>query len=139
MNIGIITFHFAHNYGAVLQCYALQEYLKSNGHHVNIIDYKPIAIAKHYDVIRTYAIKTYNPHVIISNLASAIFAGYKRAYRFNSFINNNLQTTTIRQEYDLIIYGSDQIWNNNINNNDKTYWGYNDFTKIKSITYSASG
>ena len=25
--IGIITFHKAHNYGAVLQCYALQEFL----------------------------------------------------------------------------------------------------------------
>lgn len=27
MNIGIITFHRAYNYGAVLQCYALQRIL----------------------------------------------------------------------------------------------------------------
>lgn len=30
MKIGILTFHWSDNYGAVLQCYALQEYLKSN-------------------------------------------------------------------------------------------------------------
>lgn len=28
MKIGILTFHWAHNYGAVLQAYALQEVLK---------------------------------------------------------------------------------------------------------------
>ena len=32
MNIGILTFHWATNYGAVLQCYALQSYLTSIGH-----------------------------------------------------------------------------------------------------------
>ena len=41
MKIGILTFHWATNYGAVLQCYALQEYLKSLGHEVEIINYKP--------------------------------------------------------------------------------------------------
>lgn len=30
MKIGILTFHWSDNYGAVLQCYALQEYLKSH-------------------------------------------------------------------------------------------------------------
>ena len=30
MKIGILTFHWSDNYGAVIQCYALQEYLKSN-------------------------------------------------------------------------------------------------------------
>lgn len=41
MRIGIITFHWATNYGAVLQCYALQETLKSMGHNVFVINYKP--------------------------------------------------------------------------------------------------
>ena len=40
MKIGILTFHRAHNYGAVLQAYALQEVLKNCGHDVEIIDYK---------------------------------------------------------------------------------------------------
>ena len=41
MKIGILTFHWATNYGAVLQCYALQTYLESLGHKVNVINYKP--------------------------------------------------------------------------------------------------
>lgn len=42
MKIGILTFHWSDNYGAVLQCYALQEYLKSQGHEVEIINYTPL-------------------------------------------------------------------------------------------------
>lgn len=41
MKIGILTFHCAHNYGAMLQCYALQEYLKGRGDEVYVIDYRP--------------------------------------------------------------------------------------------------
>ncbi len=41
MRIGILTFHCAHNYGAMLQCYALQEYLKGRGDEVYVIDYRP--------------------------------------------------------------------------------------------------
>ena len=39
MKIGILTFHRGHNYGAALQCYALQEVLKSMGHDVWVINY----------------------------------------------------------------------------------------------------
>ena len=42
MKIGILTFHWATNYGAVLQCYALQAYLEQLGHNVRVIDYKPL-------------------------------------------------------------------------------------------------
>lgn len=41
MKIGIMTFHWAVNYGAVLQAYALQEYLRGLGHDACLIDYKP--------------------------------------------------------------------------------------------------
>ena len=41
MKICIITCHDVYNVGASLQAYALQTYLKSLGHDVKIIDYKP--------------------------------------------------------------------------------------------------
>ena len=41
MKIGILTFHWAVNYGAVLQAYALQTYLHGLGHEAFMIDYKP--------------------------------------------------------------------------------------------------
>ena len=44
MKIGILTFHRAINYGAILQCYALSETLKDLGHDVWIVDYRPSSI-----------------------------------------------------------------------------------------------
>ena len=38
---GILTFHWAANYGAVLQACALQTYLSRAGHDAEIIDYRP--------------------------------------------------------------------------------------------------
>ena len=40
MRIGILTFHRAHSYGAVLQCYALQQTLAQMEHEVWVIDYR---------------------------------------------------------------------------------------------------
>lgn len=38
--IGILTFHYAHNYGAMLQAYALNTYLNKHGYDARIIDYR---------------------------------------------------------------------------------------------------
>lgn len=40
MKIGILTFHYAHNYGAMLQAYALSTWLNNNGYDAVIIDYR---------------------------------------------------------------------------------------------------
>ena len=37
MKVGILTFHNAHNYGAVLQAYALKTCVKQLGHEVRIV------------------------------------------------------------------------------------------------------
>ena len=50
MKIGILTFHCAHNYGAVLQCYAMQEFLRSQGHDVEIINYRPNYLLEPYKI-----------------------------------------------------------------------------------------
>ena len=39
--IGVITFHRALNYGAVLQAYALQTFLNAQGYESSLIDYFP--------------------------------------------------------------------------------------------------
>lgn len=40
MKVGILTFHTATNYGAVLQCYALQTALEKCGYTVEVINYQ---------------------------------------------------------------------------------------------------
>ena len=39
MRVGILTFHDAHNYGAVLQAFALKKYIQKLGYEVKIINY----------------------------------------------------------------------------------------------------
>ena len=50
MIFGILTFHNADNYGAVLQCYALQKALEKRypGNKVDIVDYKCPEIERSY-------------------------------------------------------------------------------------------
>lgn len=39
MNIAILTFQYANNYGAMFQAYALSRYLENNGHEVMVLNY----------------------------------------------------------------------------------------------------
>ena len=41
MRIGILTYHRAINYGAILQSYALQTYLEQRGFDASLVDYWP--------------------------------------------------------------------------------------------------
>ena len=107
MKIGVITFHWATNYGAVLQAYALQKYLSLLGHDVTIIDYCP----------RLIRIKQ-----TIDAVTKGDFNFFKQEKALKSFKNANLQLSdkvysSHKQlmknphSYDCIIAGSDQIWN----------------------------
>ena len=46
--IGIITFHRAINYGALLQTYALQKVIKRMGHDCIIIDYRNVLLEERH-------------------------------------------------------------------------------------------
>lgn len=46
MRVGIITFHYVDNYGAVLQCAAMQEALRQLGHEPWVIDFRPRSRAR---------------------------------------------------------------------------------------------
>ena len=48
MKVGILTFFNAHNYGAVLQAYALKSYVSSLGHSCIIISYRNKYIDRAY-------------------------------------------------------------------------------------------
>ena len=57
MNLGIITFHRALNYGAVLQAYALQHFLTEIDIDSKIIDYRCEEIEYFYKPIKANPIK----------------------------------------------------------------------------------
>lgn len=57
MKIGILTFHRAHNYGAVLQCYALQKTINGLGHKADVIDYRQPFIEYFYNLLSRKRVK----------------------------------------------------------------------------------
>lgn len=141
MKVGILTFHFAHNYGAVLQCFALTRYLESRGHEAFVIDHTIEHIKQNY--------KWFNIHRIIRK---NIFEGLKevlllprrrkRWIQFNLFFSQVFSMRKVSDVSDLthIVVGSDQVWNTVITAGfDRFYWGYApEITAKRIISYAAS-
>lgn len=125
MKICTITCHNVYNAGASLQAYALQTYLKSLGHCVKIIDYRPDYLSKHYrlDVVGN---PKYNKPILkqaylIAKLPSRL-RSMPRKKAFDKFTVRYLDLTEKRYtsneelkneppKADVYFAGSDQIWN----------------------------
>lgn len=126
MKIGILTYHRAHNYGAMLQAYALRTTLRQTKHNeVEFIDYWPLSHQKQYALFKpiigtNIASKCKN---LILNLLT-LTRRYRRIREFEHFEQKYLQLPksivypqdqqTITEQYDCIVVGSDQIWRNHI-------------------------
>ena len=142
MKVGILTFHCAHNYGAVLQCFALQEYLKKIGHEVYVIDYRPDYLTKPYRPFLITNFFSKNPlKLLLKFITEPILSllRYRRFDKFNNFIKTHLSLSQLDEEtYDCVVCGSDQIWNPLITGKrfDPYYWGIK--TKCNTIAYAAS-
>lgn len=115
MKVGIFTYHSAHNYGAVLQAYALQEYLLSQGHDVYIVDYRP----KYFNIIysRFYWRRWVRKNIYKGFLENIFLYSRIKHFRvFEQFIQKyfRLYPFGLLQEntdIETFIFGSDQIWN----------------------------
>ena len=149
MRVGILTFHCTRNYGAVLQTYALQYYIKSLGHDVEIIDYRPYSLRKeNYIVPRNYFPTggiTYIerlPKFMFRILWNFIeFLKFRTINKFFDFSNCYFEINeTDFFNYDICFFGSDQIWNTKITDGmDSAYWGnLNSIAPLKKIAYAAS-
>lgn len=164
MKIGILTFWWTtDNYGQILQCYALQQYLKKHGHEAFLIRYNSYTeINKHY---LTYSFrKMFSLKNIVSFSKKSVNKILLKIYRQNS----NREFDSFRKKYislsdriyesyedlknnspeaDIYIVGSDQVWNPNcigvgnakskISNNIINAYFLN-FGTAKRISYAAS-
>ena len=116
LKVGILTFHRAHNYGAVLQCYALQEVLKSMGHEVWVVDYRQQFIEELYCTINSRIVfKLWcHPRTLFNYLRTGVHR-FRRKNNFNKFISTYLHIDkdykcTIQPNLDAYVIGSDQLW-----------------------------
>ena len=149
MKIGILTFHCAHNYGAVLQCYALQEVLKRMGHEVEVIDYRPKYLLQPYKVFDTSRFVSKKGMKLIKAIIKEFLLLNKRIGRYNAFrcfikrrlnLSSKVIDKNIPSKYDAYIFGSDQIWNTQITHGDSIFFGNFPFEKgnKRYVAYAAS-
>lgn len=154
MKIGILTYHRAYNYGAVLQAYALKEYLSRDGHDVGFVDYWPKC---HYNNFRIFNPDTFRRHGFLGKgkylfyMFATLSWMLKRKHNFQWFFKNKLgvgkepsysNEGDVCNEFDVVIYGSDQVWRKqtffSFKGFDKWYFGSDNVTASKKITYAAS-
>lgn len=147
MRVGILTFHAAYNYGAVLQCYALQTYIESLGHDVNVIDYrlKPLLrVYKTFDIRRFLSSNPLRCWRKCLRETRLLPWRWRRRDAFEAFIGSRLHLASMdsiaETPYDVIIVGSDQVWNTALTDGyDPYYWAsfeHPDGTSV--VAYAAS-
>ena len=153
MRIKTITCHDVYNHGASLQAFALQTYLESIGHTVEIIDYKPDYLSRHYQLWSVdnpiYDKPLVKQLFILAKLPGRLIS-LNRKHLFDIFTKKYLKLTSIRYhsneelkanppQADVYIAGSDQIWNTLFQNGRDAAF-YLDFAppSAKRISYAAS-
>lgn len=161
MKIGIMTFWWSEdNYGQILQCYALQKYLRDAGHDSYLIRYDP---RNDYDKTPIYqrVIKALNPVIFVKFIkdmlkkTASVKEQNEHSRNFSEFRNKYIKySEKIYYSYnelknnppsaDAYIVGSDQVWNfyaKNVKICKKLVHAYFlDFgdEKVKRISYAAS-
>lgn len=165
MKVNVITFHFAHNFGAVLQCFALQEKLRELGYDVEVINYRPEYHIKSYkclinpfqyyrNVIHNMD-TTPNMRNRVITLVKAVLANRRiikngiRKQNFDRFVEKYLQQGMKCATYqdlidiygktkEIFITGSDQVWNRKLIGDDNAYFLCFASEKNVKIAYAAS-
>ena len=120
MKAGLITFHFAHHYGAQLQAYATMRAVEKLGAECEIIDYRLPHTTRTNQLFK----QDKGLKAKVSNAHTALHYGAFKARhdRFEAFVAEEMHLspvcyTTLEElkaappEYDVYLSGSDQIWN----------------------------
>ena len=121
-SIGVMTFLHNDNYGSSLQAYALQKAIREMGHECEHIDYQPDRNEK----IRNLLMSGNSPKLILDGIrkrevlagqagarqkSSAIPDFYQRRMKLTPPCRNVNELRAQGQKYDILLCGSDQVWN----------------------------
>ena len=139
--IGTITFHRALNYGAILQCFALQKAVQDLGYDSEVLDYDCKMISKDYNLVRMDSKISFIKSLLLFPLY------YRKKKNYERFINKYISVsrkythrnlTEAAEEYAAVITGSDQVWNYKLTGADSAY--FLDFIpeRRKRLSYAAS-
>lgn len=146
--IGIITFHRAYNYGAVLQAYALQERIRRFGISCDVIDYWSEIKRGEKRLFRVA------PKAGVKSNLQKFFKDIYRTGKYRNFDQFMKKTCMLSERsyssleelremeeeslYDTYIVGSDQVWNAECNLKDEVYLLTFAENNYKKCAYAAS-
>ncbi len=147
MKLAILTLHSQTNYGAILQTYALKEHLLLLGHDVVVLD---MWLSKNNEELNgsflRRGVKNQIQIIIRSFLSLGDFSDLKRKCKSKKFIQDNLPLSNSHfynweeyksdDKFDLIIVGSDQVWNTSCHN--PQVYLLDRAPSIPAISYAAS-
>lgn len=142
--VGLITFHNSYNCGSMLQTYALHTILNNYGVDNEIIDFSNEGQKNVYSVFaRGISIKNLIKNSIIAFKRKKIKINYDSYEQFKNE-NFKLSPKTYNKceelsddRYDIVVTGSDQVWNITIEDGDDAYflpWVKN----AKKVAYAPS-
>lgn len=151
MKIAIMTQPLGHNYGGIMQAWALQKILRDKGHEVCTINRQPDRHSLLYTLSRygyraamkatgqrkePIHLEKYAPHRL-QNTRRFISEKIIMSEKISS--TDDLKTHFDHQEYDAVVVGSDQIWRPKFSPNiDNFFLDFLESKKIKRIAYAAS-
>lgn len=152
--VGVLTFHMAHNYGAMLQAYALPTVLREIGVNCETIDYRFPYIDNWSRVERMKDLIARHGALggglrYVKRILTGYYSKDVRRIRFDKFerkvIPHSKKTYRSKSEldnmpYDIFLFGSDQIWNYALTNGvaEEYIGGFKCASNSKKISYAAS-
>lgn len=152
--VGVLTFHMAHNYGAMLQAYALTIAVQKLGYNCEIIDYR-FSYIDRWSRIERLSDLVYRHGKFGGSLRylKRVITGYYNKQdshaKFDAFERKIIphskkvyrdKTQLAKMPYDAILFGSDQIWNSSLTNGiaEEYLGGFECLPRTKKIAYAAS-
>lgn len=146
MKVGILTFHFVYNYGAVLQAWGLQQAIESLGHEVCFVNYVPSYMKNRISPFCGWGFRsgskfftTFHHRLRESRRRNRFSVFPRKHLKVSKFLNTREAMQEFCENLDAVIVGSDQVWNLNwLNQFDDTYFlGFLKGDKPKKIAYGA--
>ena len=124
-SIGILTYHRAANYGAVLQAYALQTAFLKLGRKTEILDYYCPAVEEDHRPFgrlgKKGSIIQILTHSPVKIRKDKVFGAFRdRKFKMSEPMKNGIAPGTA-DRYDLFVAGSDQVWNDRLSGMDSAY------------------
>jgi len=120
MRIAILTLPLGHNYGGILQAYALQKFLMSLGHDVEFLNRrhdvsfkeKTLNLIKQVVKVSSGRAKNFKTRARDAFVLSPLieFRDSKLKLTRELYSRSDLSSLCMEKKYDAIIVGSDQVW-----------------------------